>query len=95
MPAPAAANPSVLAGQLARKVCAELHALTGNSGAWIMLDILERRVRAPWAQLLVAASLAELQGWVSRRGRHIGLTEKGRRMVRGEPMEEETLPAAA
>jgi hypothetical protein len=93
--APPAADPSGTLLRVSLKLCAELHALTGQNGGWVMLDIVAPRLRVHWRQLVAAATMAKLQGWVARRGDDVMLTDKGRRMLRGELPGEQDHPSIA
>lgn len=63
---------------LSCRLRAEMAALTGNYGSPVMLDILPRRLGASRDQVQRAAILAESNGWITRKGSAIRLTDLGR-----------------
>jgi hypothetical protein len=63
---------------LARQLCVELQALTGNANASVLLDILMKRLRVGPRELEAALAAGVAAGWVERRGDTVALREEGR-----------------
>lgn len=66
---------------LSYRLRAQLVSLTGNYGSPVMLDILPKRLGASREQVDRAAVIAERNGWITRNGSAIRLTDLGRSKV--------------
>ena len=61
---------------LAQELCVETHALVGDSGQFVMLEVLSQRLGVDWDRLLDAVTYARERGWIDARGDSIALMAK-------------------
>jgi hypothetical protein len=61
---------------LAQELCVEAHALVGDSGQFVMLEVLSRRLGVNWDQLLQAVAYARHKGWIEARTDSIALAKE-------------------
>lgn len=83
--ATAAPQPIVIADQaelLARRLCAELQALTGNASSTVMIDTMAIRLRVGYRELEPALAFGAHRGWIVRRSDSVALNDAGRLAVR-------------
>lgn len=67
---------------LARRLCAELQALTGNANSTVMIDTMAIRLRVGYRELEPALAFGARRGWINRRSDSVALNDAGRLAVR-------------
>lgn len=67
---------------LARRLCAELQALTGNANTAVLLDTLVIRLRTGYRELEPAVAFGAARGWIELRADSVALREQGRTATR-------------
>ena len=67
---------------LARRLCTELQALTGNASSTVMIDTMAIRLRVGYRELEPALALGARRGWIQRRPDSVALNDAGRLAVR-------------
>ena len=82
--APVAPQPIELdkAEVLARRLCTELQALTGNANSTVMIDTMAIRLRVGYRELEPALAFGARRGWIQRRPDSVVLSDAGRQAVR-------------
>jgi len=75
---PVATAPSSPVDTLARRLCLELQALTGNANSSVLLDVVARRLRVGLRELEPALALGAEAGWIERRSDSVALRDEGR-----------------
>jgi hypothetical protein len=63
---------------LARRLCVELQALTGNASSGVLLDVVARRLRVGVRELEPALIWGTEAGWIERRADAVALRDEGR-----------------
>jgi hypothetical protein len=63
---------------LARRLCTELQALTGNANSTVMIDTMAIRLRVGYRDLEPALAFGARRGWIDRRPDSIALSDAGR-----------------
>lgn len=63
---------------LARRICAELQALTGKASTTVMIDTMAIRLRIGYRELEPALALGVSRGWIERRIDSVALNDAGR-----------------
>jgi hypothetical protein len=66
---------SVATPVLAGELCAEIQALVADSGHYVLLDVLSRRLGVDWDQLTRAVAFAQGMGWVDVRADSVALVQ--------------------
>ena len=67
---------------LARRLCTELQALTGNASSTVMIDTMAIRLRVGYRELEPALAFGARRGWIQRRPDSVALNDAGRLAVR-------------
>jgi hypothetical protein len=69
---------SVATPVLAQELCAEIQALVGDTGHYVLLDVLSRRLGVDWDRLRRAVAFAQGMGWIEVRGDSVALVRGAR-----------------